>query len=132
MIPDLGDCRTVALLLSGSLLQGLALAALLPPWEGFDEVAHYSYIYQLTETGTWSRLGDKQSAESDAEPTRPSRLSPVYADVELAVGDLHLPKFEHSNPRVRFDQRKPGFESPLKPAPRNGHQADPNAVKPQG
>jgi hypothetical protein len=55
-----------AALLAGALLIGLAQVALLPPWEGFDETAHYSYIQQLADTGTWPRLGERSSAELDA------------------------------------------------------------------
>jgi hypothetical protein len=52
-----GDLQTTkALLLIGSLLIGLSFAALLPPFEGFDEIAHYSYIEQIAETGRWPRL----------------------------------------------------------------------------
>jgi hypothetical protein len=59
-----GDLQaTKALLLIGSLLIGLSFAALLPPFEGFDEIAHYSYIEQIAETGAWPRLNDPISAE---------------------------------------------------------------------
>jgi hypothetical protein len=33
--------------------------ACLPPFEGIDETAHYSYIEQIAKTGTLPRLGDK-------------------------------------------------------------------------
>jgi hypothetical protein len=52
-------------LLAGSLLLGLAQIAVLPPFEGADEVAHYSYIQQVGETGTWPQLGDPLSGEID-------------------------------------------------------------------
>lgn len=32
-------------------LIGVAYLLLLPPWEGYDEIAHYSYIQQLGDTG---------------------------------------------------------------------------------
>lgn len=35
----------------------------MPPYAGFDETAHYSYIQQLAETGHWPRHGDPVSAE---------------------------------------------------------------------
>ena len=41
----------------------MAQVALLPPFEGFDETAHYSYIQQMAETATWPRYGDPKSAE---------------------------------------------------------------------
>jgi hypothetical protein len=55
--------RWVLLLLLGSLLVGLGQAALLPPFEGFDETAHYSYVQQLADTGRWPRRGDHLSQD---------------------------------------------------------------------
>ena len=46
-------------LLLASLLIGLAHVACLPPFEGFDEVAHYSYIEQIAKTGALPRVWDK-------------------------------------------------------------------------
>lgn len=51
------------LLLIGSLLTGLGFIFLLPPFEGFDETPHYSYIQQIAQTGTVPRLNDPMSAE---------------------------------------------------------------------
>ena len=45
-------------LLLASLLIGLAHVAGLPPFEGIDETAHYSYIEQIAKTGTFPRAGD--------------------------------------------------------------------------
>jgi 4-amino-4-deoxy-L-arabinose transferase-like glycosyltransferase len=55
----------IALMLLSSLLLGLAQAALIPPFEGFDEHGHYSYIQQMAETGHWPRLGDRMSKDVD-------------------------------------------------------------------
>ena len=46
-------------LLLASLLIGLGHVAALPPFEGIDERAHYSYIEQIAKTGTLPRFGDK-------------------------------------------------------------------------
>ena len=54
----------VALLL-GIYAFGLSDIALLPPFEGFDEPGHYSYLQQIAETGTWPRHGDPMSADID-------------------------------------------------------------------
>jgi 4-amino-4-deoxy-L-arabinose transferase-like glycosyltransferase len=56
-------------LLLASLLVGLAHVAGLPPFEGIDETAHYSYIEQIAKTGTLPRVGDKllQDAQDVAE-----------------------------------------------------------------
>jgi hypothetical protein len=55
----------VASLLAASLLIGIAQLAVLPPFEGFDETAHYSYIQEVAETGNWPRYRDPQSVEID-------------------------------------------------------------------
>jgi len=47
----------VACLLSGAGILGVAHVALLPPWEGFDEEAHYSSLQQLADTNELPRLG---------------------------------------------------------------------------
>jgi hypothetical protein len=56
---------SLAALLLGSLLVGIAQIALLPPFEGADELAHYSYIQQIAEAGRWPALGDPMSADID-------------------------------------------------------------------
>lgn len=53
-------------LLTGSLLIGMAQVAQTPPFEGFDENAHYSYIQQIAETGSGPAFGDPMSAEVEA------------------------------------------------------------------
>jgi 4-amino-4-deoxy-L-arabinose transferase-like glycosyltransferase len=67
-------------LLFGALLLGLAQVAQMPPWEGFDEPGHYSYIEQIAETGTWPRFGDPMSADVDeylkVAPTASSLRAP--------------------------------------------------------
>ena len=55
----------LAALLLASLLMGLSHVAGLPPFEGIDETAHYSYIEQIAKTGTLPRFGDK--LRQDAE-----------------------------------------------------------------
>lgn len=53
-------------LLAGSLLIGLAQVAQTPPFEGFDENAHYSYVQQIGETGRGPAAGGPMSAEVEA------------------------------------------------------------------
>ena len=50
--------RSCRLLAAAYLLLGLAHLALLPPWEGFDESAHYSYIQQVADESRLPRMGD--------------------------------------------------------------------------
>jgi hypothetical protein len=68
-------------LLMGSLLMGFAQVAQLPPWEGFDETTHYSYLQQLAETGRWPRFADPIAADINdyvkVAPTT-SSLSPPW------------------------------------------------------
>ncbi len=46
---------SLLLLLLGDLFLGMARLALLPPWEGFDEPAHYSYLQQIADTDALPR-----------------------------------------------------------------------------
>ena len=58
---------SIALVLCGYLLLGVAHIAILPPWEGFDENAHFSYIQQIADTGTVPKQGRaKLSKDFDA------------------------------------------------------------------
>jgi uncharacterized membrane protein YeaQ/YmgE (transglycosylase-associated protein family) len=52
-------------LLAATLLIGFAQICELPPFEGFDEIAHYSYIQQVAETASWPHFDDPLSAEID-------------------------------------------------------------------
>jgi Predicted membrane protein (DUF2142) len=71
---------TVVLLLLASLLIGLGHIALLPPFEGFDETAHYSYIQQVAETGRWPRRGDKMSKDIDDYLKAAPTTARMYAE----------------------------------------------------
>ena len=57
-------------LLFASLLIGLAQVALLPPWEGFDETAHFSYVQQIADTGTWPQGKEPLSVDAEASSRR--------------------------------------------------------------
>jgi len=65
----------VVCLLGGVGILGIAHVALLPPWEGFDEQAHYSSLQQVADAHEVPRLGrayiseDVQSYRQSA-PTR--------------------------------------------------------------
>jgi hypothetical protein len=67
----------VAALLAFSLMTGLAQVFLLPPWEGFDEPAHFSYIQQLAETHRWPQRGDGLAAAFDEY----AKLAPMPYDL---------------------------------------------------
>jgi hypothetical protein len=94
--------RAIILLLLGSLLIGLAHIAMLPPFEGFDETGHYSYIRHLAETGTWPRYGTPIAREVDdylAVAPAAEALTPRFtyrgffagagADIEAARKFIH-------------------------------------------
>jgi hypothetical protein len=61
-------CISAALLLA-SLLIGLAHLAALPPFEGIDEAAHYSYIEQVAKTGKLPRFGDRNRLDAETVDT---------------------------------------------------------------
>ena len=50
--------RSVYLFTFATLITGLGWLALLPPMEGFDETAHFSYIQQIADTGTIPVFGN--------------------------------------------------------------------------
>ncbi len=57
------------LLLAAVAFVGIAQLAFLPPWEGFDETAHWSYIQELSDKGRPPRYGiDGLSADVAAYP----------------------------------------------------------------
>ena len=69
-------------LLAAALFIGFAQISELPPFEGFDETAHYSYIQQVAETTTWPHFNDLLSAEIDEYlqiAPRPSTLKAKYS-----------------------------------------------------
>jgi hypothetical protein len=69
-------------LLAAALFIGFAQISELPPFEGFDETAHYSYIQQVAETATWPHFNDLLSAEIDEYlqiAPRPSTLKAKYS-----------------------------------------------------
>jgi uncharacterized membrane protein YeaQ/YmgE (transglycosylase-associated protein family) len=67
-------------LLAAALLIGVAQIAELPPFEGFDEIAHYSYIEQMAETGTWPCFDCPLSAEvNEYLQVGPSSLKAGYS-----------------------------------------------------
>lgn len=51
------DSRLAAGLLLATLATGVGWLALLPPFEGFDETAHYSSVQELADTGRLPVLG---------------------------------------------------------------------------
>lgn len=55
--------RSIVVLLFGYLFLGIAHIAILPPWEGFDETAHYSYLQQIADTYKLPRQGTARISE---------------------------------------------------------------------
>lgn len=85
-------------LLAGSLLIGLAQVAQTPPFEGFDENAHYSYIQQIAETGRGPAVGGPMSAEVEAVGQ--------YIPLTEAIGSLWSYKTFFDNPDGRVAAAK--------------------------
>ena len=99
-----------AALLLASLLIGLAHVAGLPPFEGFDETAHYSYIEQIAKTGVLPRFGDK--IRQDAQ------------DVEAAYYSITVPDSRTLRYRNLFaadaeiiEKMRRMFKAPRNPPP---------------
>jgi hypothetical protein len=62
------------MVLLGHLFLGIAHIALLPPWEGFDETAHYSYLQQIADT---FELPRQESARISKNVEEYSLLAPM-------------------------------------------------------
>jgi hypothetical protein len=80
-------------LLLASLLIGLAHVAGFPPFEGFDETAHYSYIEQIAKTGTFPRPGDKirqdaQDVETAFASTGPGSRTLRFRNLFVADAEI--------------------------------------------
>jgi hypothetical protein len=54
--------RVGALLLAATLLIGIAWILVTPPFEGFDETAHYSSLREIADTGSVPRYGQSRMA----------------------------------------------------------------------
>ena len=71
--------RAILCLLAGHLVLGLASLLMLPPWEGFDETGHYSYVQQLADQWVLPRL---HTARMAADVEAYARDAPMpYANV---------------------------------------------------
>ena len=92
------------LLLLAVALAGIAHVAFLPPFEGFDETNHFSYIQQIADTGTIPRFGvDKASADIDSYPgPRPYSAAPPYD----RVGGLTYRSFFNGSSIAEPDPRR--------------------------
>jgi hypothetical protein len=80
-----GRLRTIGWLLAGHLALGVAHVAMLPPFEGFDETGHYSYIQQLADQGvlpriTTSRMGADVEAYARIAPMPYANTPPFARD----------------------------------------------------
>ena len=87
-----------AWLLLASLLIGLAHVTGLPPFEGMDENAHYSYIEQIAKTGTFPRAGDKlrqdaQDVELSLEGVGPAPRLATLRYRNLFTADAEIIKW---------------------------------------
>jgi len=86
--------RILSALLLASLLIGLGHVAALPPFEGIDERAHYSYIEQIAKTGTLPRFGDtirqdvQEVVDSLSKAPGPRIISLRYSN--LFAGDPEI------------------------------------------
>jgi hypothetical protein len=87
------------LLLLAVALAGIAHVAFLPPFEGFDEPAHLSYIEQIADTGTVPRYGlDKVALEIEQYPG--PRAYADFPPYDQAVGRSYRTFFSSPSPRL--------------------------------
>ena len=87
------------LLLLAVALTGIAHVAFLPPFEGFDEVDHLSYVEQIADKGTIPRYGvDKASLEIERY-SGPGRYID-YAPFDQAAGLSYRTFFSGPSPHL--------------------------------
>ena len=112
--------RAALWLLAGHLFLGLAYVAVLPPWEGFDETAHYSYIQQLADQREVPRL---YRARVSMDVERYSRVAPLPYSLKDA-GGITYERFFAGSEEARvtakaFIQGRP--DQPRQYAPGSAH-----------
>jgi hypothetical protein len=108
--------RLPSALLLCVLVTGFGWLAALPPFEGFDETAHYSYIQQLADTGTLpvlgeSRLSNSVLAYASALPTAYSTTPPFEQNGGITYRDFS----SRPVPRAALDQ----MQTPRRFSPSN-------------
>ena len=89
--------RAVFLLLAANLALGIGYIAILPPWEGFDETAHYSSLQQIADTKTIPKYG---SARISRDVETYSEYAPIPYSGHLPVeqnGGFTYKSFFESN-----------------------------------
>jgi hypothetical protein len=74
-ISNLPSIKYIAIYLLMLLLIGLGYIAILPPFEGFDENAHYSSLRQIADTGTIPVYGKSFIPQDVANYTGPVAYS---------------------------------------------------------
>lgn len=97
------------MLLMAALLLGLAHVALLPPFEGMDETAHYSSIVQIADTGTLPRLGDARMAREVEDYRARGPMPYVPTPPFEANGGLTYRSFFAGQPEAVADPPSPPF-----------------------
>jgi hypothetical protein len=68
---------SIILLLNGYLFLGISHVAFLPPWEGFDETAHFSYIQQIADTGSLPKQ-NRAKISKEVEEYKKGGLTYIY------------------------------------------------------
>lgn len=112
------DSRLGAGLLLATLATGLGWIALLPPFEGFDESAHYSYVQELADSGRLPVFGSSVLS-ADVAAWRATRPTP-YRDrppFEANGGITYREYFAGADGRAPA----PAVDPPRRFAPGAGH-----------
>lgn len=102
-------------LAAGLLLLELAWIAFLPPWEGFDETAHDSYLQQLTDTRHVPVLGRARLSQ-DVEAYATAAPMPYAATAPMEQnGGLTYRAFFAAPPGVVARGRATVHAAPARP-----------------
>jgi hypothetical protein len=94
---------SVVLYLLSLLLMGVGYIAIMPPFEGFDEAAHYASLRQIADTGTIPLYGKSYLPEDVAGYRGPIAYSPLKLN-QFGTGKSYPEFFSDRALVSRFEQ----------------------------
>ena len=87
-LPPKDQLRALIALFLSSLLAGLAAIAIMPPFEGYDEIAHFSRVQEIADRG-------KEVSYPNARISRSVESYPGPMPYGIGVGTQHYDSFRH-------------------------------------
>jgi hypothetical protein len=125
--------RVSFLMIVSIFFLGFAQILILPPWEGFDEIAHWSSIQQLADTGrvpVWgsARMSADRLSYAGPEPVGVDARGRTYADLRsLRAADFATGPHAYKPEATRLNwqaQHPPLYYALMVPVYRAAHGLD--------